>query len=69
MKKNDDIKIIIEKGPPLPTEITIFLPIKFIKSKSGAYGLIFEDNSGKTHYFNKDGTYDGWSRKCKYCEN
>ena len=63
----DKIKVIIEKGPPLPTEITIHLPIKIKESE--VYALVFIDNSGKTHYFEKDGSYDGWSRDCKYSEN
>jgi len=65
--KDQEIKVIIEPGPPLPTEITIFLPIKIKESK--VYGLVFTDNSGKTHYFEKDGSYDGWSRECNYSEN
>ena len=62
-----EIKIQVEKGPPLPTEIVIFLPIKVKKSE--VYDLVFTDNSGKTHYFEKDGSYDGWSRNCNYSEN
>jgi len=67
MNKNKEYKIIVEPGSPLPTEIVIFLPIKIIKSKY--YHLVIEDNSGKRHYFNKDGSYDGWSRECNMCEN
>jgi len=57
----------IEKGNPLPTEIIIYLPIKIKTSK--VYALVFTDNSGKTHYFEKDGSYDGWSRECNYSQN
>ena len=43
-------------------EITIYLPIKIEKSKF--YFLVFTDRTGMTHYFNEDGSYDGWSRNC-----
>ena len=33
------------------------------------YGLIILDASGKYHYFNHDGSYDGWRISCNYFEN
>ena len=61
-------KIIkVEKGEPLPDRIEIFLPIKI--KKSSIYALVFTDNSGKTHYFEADGSYDGWSRETNYSCN
>lgn len=35
-------------------------PITNARSTS-AYSLVFEDANGITHYFNKDGEYDGLS--------
>jgi len=64
-----NVKIILQESKnKLPTEITIYPPIRIEESKSGAYGLIFKDNSGYTHYFDNDGQYDGWSRDSFDCE-
>lgn len=54
--------INVQKTDSLSNEIRIFAPIKI--KKSNVYGLVFTDSSGKTHYFNEDGSYDGWSRDC-----
>lgn len=42
-------------------ELTITTPIRIIPSVAG-YLLIIEDYYGVNHYFDKDGTYDGWSK-------
>lgn len=42
--------------------IVINPPIKIIASEN--YGLVILDASGMYHYFNKDGSYDGWSKDC-----
>ena len=47
-------------------EVTIALPI--IKSeKSENYALILTDSAGIIHYFNFDGTYDGYSHDPHIC--
>ena len=56
-KKEADIKTV-----------ELELPIREWKHTK-AYGLIITDNSGVTHYFDWDGTYDGWSRNVEYSEN
>jgi hypothetical protein len=43
-------------------EVTITTPIRVIPSKTD-YLLIIEDYYGVRHYFEKDGTYDGWSKE------
>lgn len=43
---------------------TIRLPIVEAKS-SAQYPLILVDSIGVTHYFNFDGTYDGFGMDCK----
>ena len=57
----DEDNIVLEE------KIEIYPPVKIQKSK--VYGLVFTDKTRKTYYFNKDGTYDGWSRECNICEN
>ena len=44
-------------------KIEIQLPIIWYELDSEVYGLKIKDSSGKIHYFNTDGTYDGWSMK------
>ena len=51
----------------LKTEIKIYPPIKLIKSE--VYGLVIQDQIGKLYYFNEDGTYDGFSMDCNFCNN
>jgi len=41
-------------------EVKITLPIVNSK-KSKIYALILRDSAGVDHYFNPDGTYDGYS--------
>ena len=41
-------------------EVKITLPIVNSK-KSKIYALILRDSAGLDHYFNPDGTYDGYS--------
>lgn len=56
--------IILTMSDPKPqAEVTITAPIEVIPSKSGIYGLIIRDFFGVEHYFNKDGTYDGWAKR------
>lgn len=43
-------------------KVELTLPILEWKIDSENYGLIIKDSEGKYHYFNKDGTYDGWSK-------
>jgi len=50
-------------------KIKIQLPIIWWKTDSNIYGIKIKDSSGKIHYFNKDGTYDGWSRDVNINEN
>ena len=45
--------------------IKIYPPIEIIQSKF--YGLIIKDKTGKEHYFNFDGSYDGYSIDCQRC--
>jgi len=40
--------------------VKITLPIVDSR-KSGIYALILTDSTGVNHYFNPDGTYDGYS--------
>jgi len=44
-------------------QVTLTMPLLSFttKSKSGVYGLIITDATGRTHYWEKDGSYDGWS--------
>ena len=49
--------------PKPQATITITAPIEVVPSKTGTYGLIIRDFFGKEHYFNKDGTYDGWGKE------
>jgi len=44
--------------------ITIVAPIKEFNADTGNYGLIITDALGVEHYFDYDGTYDGWSKDC-----
>ena len=44
-------------------KLKIQLPILWWKTDSKEYGLIIKDSSEKIHFFNKDGSYDGWSIK------
>lgn len=50
-------------------EIKLQLPISSWSMDSPYYELIIKDDSGTTHYFNKDGSYDGWSKDTEMCEN
>jgi len=43
-------------------EIVIVPPIKIIPSKE--YALVVMDALDISHYFNEDGSYDGWSKDC-----
>lgn len=49
--------------PKPQAEIIITAPIEVVPSKTGTYGLIIRDFFGMEHYFNKDGTYDGWGKR------
>jgi len=49
--------------------IDIQLPIQEWDIDSEQYGLIITDDSGKVHYFNKDGSYEGWGRDCIFIWN
>lgn len=44
------------------TETTIVAPIEFISASENEedYLLIIKDALGYTHYWNPDGSYDGW---------
>jgi len=42
-------------------EVKITLPIVWSSRKSKIYSLILRDSAGVYHYFNPDGTYDGYS--------
>ncbi len=42
-------------------KVTIQTPIKSYKTDTGNYGLIIQDALNVYHYFDYDGTYDGWS--------
>ena len=50
-------------------KVEIQLPIIWWKTDSETYGLKIKDSSGKIHYFNNDGTYDGWSMETDINEN
>ena len=51
-------------------KVEIQVPILEIKTNTKAgYWLIIKDSSGKFHYFDKDGTYDGWSMETNINEN
>lgn len=50
-------------------KVEIQTPIISWGINSEEYGLIIKDSSGKTHYFDKDGSYDGWGRKVEISEN
>lgn len=39
--------------------VVICLPVEFIPSKN--YHCVMKDNNDMYHYFNKDGSYDGYS--------
>lgn len=47
-------------------EVNIILPIIDSK-KSEHYALILTDSAGIIHYFNFDGTYDGYLRPSSTC--
>lgn len=51
----------------LEKEIKIYPPILIIESD--VYNLIIRDQTGKYHYFNNDGSYDGYHIDCYYSEN
>ena len=51
----------------LDTKVEIYPPIKVIESI--IYDLVIQDQTGKYYYFNNDGSYDGWSMDCNFCEN
>lgn len=65
-KRKNFIGMDIEK-------IEIQLPLIWWKTKNedaeSLYGLKIKDSSDKVHYFNKDGTYDGWSMETDINEN
>jgi hypothetical protein len=42
-------------------EVKITLPIVWSSAKSEIYALILRDSASVYHYFNPDGTYDGYS--------
>lgn len=42
-------------------KVTLILETPIKVKESEAYGLVIEDAVENTHYFNKDGTYDGHS--------
>lgn len=46
------------------TIVIIKPPIKIIPSVS--YALVIQDSEGVYHYFSFDGSYDGWSKDCKW---
>lgn len=50
-------------------KINLALPLASFSTTSENYGLILTDADGVTHYFNEDGTYDGWSRELNLNEN
>ena len=45
----------------------LYTPITVLGTsmEPGDYSLIIEDGFGHTHYFNEDGTYDGWEAPVK----
>ena len=45
----------------------LYTPIKVISTSNSSeeYALVLEDGFGHTHYFNEDGTYDGWEAPVK----
>ena len=43
--------------------ISIELPLTSYSTDSKNYGLVIIDRSGTSHYFNEDGSYDGWSKE------
>lgn len=45
----------------------LYTPIKVISTSTDPdeYCLVIEDGCGYTHYFNPDGTYDGWEASLK----
>lgn len=52
----------------VPEKIELILPL--VKWEiGGSYGLKIEDSSGKTYYFNHDGSSDGFSRETRLIEN
>ena len=50
-------------------KIEIQIPIISWETDGEVYGLIIKDSSGKIHFFDKDGTYDGWSMEVNINEN
>ena len=49
----------------LPIVVMIKPPIKLIESN--VYALVIEDAEGVRHYFDEDGSYDGWSKEADRC--
>ena len=49
-------------------KVVLIAPLKEMHAPSpgGYYGLMITDVYGKTHYFNHDGSYDGWSTEIRY---
>ena len=46
-------------------EVIITTPITIIPTTE--YALVIRDYYGVHHYFNHDGTYDGYSKDCTQC--
>jgi len=46
------------------TMTKIYAPIQSVvhSTEPGDYLLVLEDAFGYTHYWNQDGTYDGWEK-------
>jgi len=76
MKKTTFKERIIEGGQALyedlgngMTEVTIVSPIKLVSTMKAedeeGYLLIIEDALGYEHFWNPDGSYDGWEAPVK----
>lgn len=54
-----DVRIILLEKIGSGADIKIVPPIRILPSK--VYALKIEDSTGRQHYFDQDGVYDGWS--------
>ena len=56
---------IMKDSNVLDEDVIISPPIKIVESER--YKLVIQDSNGRTHYFNFDGSYDGWSDEVNFC--
>ena len=59
-------KIGLEDGFEIPDEMPMYPPFREVDSQ--IYHKVLEDSVGIQHYFNKDGSYDGYSADPEICK-